>query len=289
MESTNNSGINGGQIRFWEALAAHVGLAAQATSLPQVSHLELPPADPDHRKRNNFAALILEDGTVGMTYVALDGALAGLRSRFGDSPGALAGQSPLALVDYYAGPAGWERALGLAAINAISQHLLAASDPLPPMPETLPMLGLRPGDHIGMVGFYGRLVTPILAAGARLTVIELDASLVREEGGLTVTLDPHRLKDCTQVIVTGTTLLNASLDNVLTHCGSGAGVNLLGPSASCLPDALFERGVTRVGGIHIQDTDRFLAEWRRGGRWRDAGYRYQLEPGYRASLGGPET
>ena len=149
MQSRNNSDENAGQEPFWTALAAHVRRAAQTTRIPPVSHLELAPDDPDPHKRNNFAALVLQDGTVGMTYVALDDALAGLRSRFGDQARPLAGQSPLLLTDHYAGSAGWERALGLAAINAISQHLLAASGPLPPMPQTVPLLGLQPGDQVG--------------------------------------------------------------------------------------------------------------------------------------------
>ena len=261
---------------FWQALVTHVAEQARTLPVPAIRHLELPPASPTGTGRNNFAALVLADGTVGLTYVALDDALAGLRAQAPAGGPALTGQSPLALLAHYEASTGWQRSLGMAAINAISQYVLAAGAPLEPMPDTLAMLAIKPGEHIGMVGFFGRLVRPILAAGARLTVIELDPSLTREEPGLSVTLDHRQLRTCTSVIVTGTTLLNASLDTVLGHCAPGAQVNLLGPSASCLAEPLFARGVTRVGGFQVRDTEAFLALWRGGQRWRDAGLRYQL-------------
>jgi hypothetical protein len=49
---------------------------------------------------------------------------------------------------------------------------------------------------------------------------------------------------------------------------------MLGPSASCLPDALFKRGVTLVGGFHVTSTALFAQRWSAGERWRDAGLRY---------------
>lgn len=273
-----------------QALLAHVLAQAEPLKLPSISHLELPPdlpddsAAPGRRRGNNFAALILQDGTVGLTYVALDNALAGLREQVeqqseqqkSSQVWPLSGQDLRELAHQYLGEPGWQRALGLAAINAISQFVMAGKVKLPAMPQTLPMLGLQPGDHVGMVGQYGRLLDPIRAAGARLTVIELDPTLVREEKALTVTLDHSRLQSCQKIIVTGTTLLNGTLDNVLSHCQGAEQVNLLGPSASCLPEPLFDRGVTLVGGFQVSDSEQFLASWRTGQAWREAGVRYQM-------------
>ena len=61
-----------------------VSQLASAQPLPLVRQFELPPQSPmpavkDSGRTNNFAALVLEDGSVGMTYVALDQALQGLR------------------------------------------------------------------------------------------------------------------------------------------------------------------------------------------------------------------
>ena len=197
---------------------------APALKLPAVSHFELPP-EIEHvgaavpPRRNNFAALVLADGTVGMTYIALDDALAGLRSSISEAGGQRwQGADLMALAGYYISNEAWERALGLAAVNAASQCLLFRGGGMTLAPSTLPMLNLQPGDQVGMVGHFGRLLDPIRAAGASLTVIELDASLVREEPSLVVTLDQRRLQGCNKIIITGTTLLNQTLDEVLSHC-----------------------------------------------------------------------
>lgn len=249
-----------------------------ARRLPAIQAFELPATPPDSALDegycNNFAALILEDGSVGMTYTALDGALSGLRSKVRQLD--LQGRSPLGLIALYTSATGWERALGMSAINAISQHHLRASQSPMPMPATLPELDLQAGDRLGMVGYFGRLVEPVRALGVPLTVVELDARLVHSGPGIEVTLDTSKLRTCTQVIITGTSLLNHTLDTVLDCCEQARRIVVLGPSASCLPEPLFARGVTTVGGFQVTDVERFLAAWRSGGRWRDAGLRYAL-------------
>jgi uncharacterized protein (DUF4213/DUF364 family) len=104
----------------------------------------------------------------------------------------------------------------------------------------------------------------------------LEESLLRQEPGFEVTLDASRLLGCSQVVITGTTLLNHSLENILEHCREAREVHLLGPSASCLPDVLFAAGITRVGGFRVVSPELFRQRWAAGGRWKDAGQRYML-------------
>jgi hypothetical protein len=42
---------------------------------------------------------------------------------------------------------------------------------------------------------------------------------------------------------------------------------MIGPGASCLPDVLFRRGVTLLGGVWIEDTDAFKQALASGERW----------------------
>jgi uncharacterized protein (DUF4213/DUF364 family) len=97
-----------------------------------------------------------------------------------------------------------------------------------------------------------------------------------DEPGMEVTLDTRRLADCNKVIITGTTLLNHTLDHILEHCSRATMVMMLGPSASCLPDPLLKRGVTLVGGFHVTSAALFTQRWSVGERWREAGLRYGI-------------
>jgi hypothetical protein len=67
------------------------------------------------------------------------------------------------------------------------------------------------------------------------------------------------------VVSTSTLLLNDTLDRMLGHCRNARWFAMVGPSAGCLPDALFARGVTLIGGNWIDDGAGLR---RRPARWR---------------------
>ena len=259
---------------LYEALHAQIVSIDRNMALPAIRSFTFPPLPGEDKRQNNFAYLTLDDGSIGLTYVALDNALEDLHS--GEAVLPVAGQSPAELAGLYRHSQGWERALGLSAINAISQHVLARSTGLTEMPENVQLLSPEPDERIGMVGYFGRVVEPLRARGISVTVIELEESLLRKKPGLEVTLDASRLNGCSQVIITGTTLLNHTLEALLVHCRDAKEILLLGPSASCLPDVLFAAGITRMGGFRVVSPALFEQRWAEGGRWRDAGQRYML-------------
>ena len=51
---------------------------------------------------------------------------------------------------------------------------------------------------------------------------------------------------------------------MLGHCRHARWFALVGPSAGCLPDALFARGVTLLGGNWITDNAGFIDALKRG-------------------------
>lgn len=258
-----------------QSLYQQISHIASTHTLPAIDAFHLSPTSVADTRRNNFAYLQLADGTIGITYVALDDALNDLNEQLPRMH--LQGMSAVELAANYLEPQAWQRALGLAAINAISQYVLAQTSNIKPMSDNIVALSPDKQEHIGMVGYFGRIVEPLQKNGTRVTVIELEEALVRSEPGLTVTLDATKLKRCTQVIITGTTLLNHSLDRMLAHCQQADSVYLLGPSASCLPQVLFDAGVTHVGGLQVTNPALFATRWKERGRWRDAGMRYSLE------------
>ena len=57
-------------------------------------------------------------------------------------------------------------------------------------------------------------------------------------------------------------------------------VLVAGPTVGCLPDPLFTRGVTLVGGCTVTDTAQFLERWRAQSKWRKSTRRYVLDRSY---------
>ena len=253
--------------------------------IPAVKEIHIAPFDPDPGKSSKFGALVLTDGTVGLTYTGLGDDLQMLqdRSKFGD----LINQSPVQLASLYSREEGWCKVLGMAAINAISQYLLKRGGySLPTGGNTLSHLGLNQGDQVGMVGYFPPLVEQIREMGIALTVIELDEQWLQHGDRFEVTLEPEKLKDCSKIICTGTVLVNQTIDDLLPHFSSARQVFIVGPTVGCLPDPLFDRGITHLGGSTVLNKAQFLRLWQAQEKWRDSTSRYVLsrDSGYPGCL-----
>lgn len=239
----------------------------------QVRALHMQP--PGGGRASEFCALELEDGSIGLSYVQLAGAEASLRARYGERD--LAGEDVGALVRGFAGDDPGQRALGFAALNALSQQLFTRAGWAPPESgDPLGAIEPQQGEHIGMIGLFGPLIPKVRRSGARLTVLELNHDLVRDEENYRVTLDPGELASCGKVVSTCTIILNDTLDDVLAACRNARHFAVVGPTAGCVPDPLFERGVDTLGGRRVVDRERFLEAFCSGQKWGTYTDRYVI-------------
>lgn len=251
---------------FADELLALVERICAARPPARVRGLHLPERFARDAKESEFCALELEDGSIGLTYLLLGDTPQRMRAA---APGAgLAGRSALEIARRHGSADPVDRVLGLAAINAICQGLLLANPGvLDWTSDPLGMLDPRPGDRIGMVGLFGGLAARIVAAGSRLVVVELDPALAGPRDGYEVTLDRGALLGCDKVLSTTTLALNDTLDEVLDACRGARSIALVGPGGGFLPDPLFARGVTLLGGSAVVDRDAFVAATVRGEPW----------------------
>ncbi len=76
---------------------------------------------------------------------------------------------------------------------------------------------------------------------------------------------PEIIAKADVLIITGVTLLNHTLEEILQAAGPHAEIAVIGPTASLLPEALFQRGVRVVGGVWVQKPDELLDVLAAGG------------------------
>ncbi|MDE1950801.1 MAG: hypothetical protein KGI35_19465, partial [Burkholderiales bacterium] len=69
-----------------------------------------------------------------------------------------------------------------------------------------------------------------------------------------------------------------TLDAMLVQCRGATRLALIGPSLGCLPDALFARGVSSVGGSWVLDTPGFVASVQRGENRSAQARKFTLTP-----------
>lgn len=266
---------------FASDLVAELERATAGRPVPRVRALHLPPPEAAESKSGEFCALELDDGALGISYVLLDDMLTRLAAS-GD-PHTIVGMDALQLAREFSAPAGGagdaelRRMLGFAAANALSRTVMERMGFAPPRAtDSIGAIDPQAGDHVGMVGLFTPLLKQVTAAGARLTVIELNPDHAGQYDGYRVTLDAGELEHCNKVLSTSTILINHTVDRMLAHCRGAERIVLIGPSAGCLPDPLFARGVSMVGGSWITERAGFIDALRRGEPWSGFAYKFAL-------------
>jgi len=289
--TTTISGVD--RMSFATALISALDAATKGAPIPRVRALHLPPPEAAESRSGEFCALELDDGALGLSYVLLGDTLQ--RLLVSGEADSIVGMDALALARHYAQPpevargaagAGsspddqaLRRTLGFAAANALSRTVMERMGFAPPRAsDSIAGIDPQAGDHIGMVGLFSPLLKQVTAAGAQLTVIELNPEYVGDHDGYRVTLDAAELETCNKVLSTSTILLNHTVDNMLAHCRRASHVALIGPSAGCLPQPLFDRGVSVIGGSWVTDRAGFIDVLRRGDAWGTFAYKFAVTP-----------
>lgn len=230
--------------------------------LPPVGRVFIPEPDPGPDKNTEFGIIALQDGSAGLYYAWLGASQQGMSERFPAL--GVTGNNPLTLVRYFTSADEAECSLGMAAVNAITQHVFSRAGYVPDAAgDSLGSMDIRSGDHIGMVGYFPSLVRRLSELGSRVTVIEKKEKFIGVEGSIAVVPDPERLRECNKIVSTASTLLNNTIDGILEYTRDAESVAIIGPTAGFFPDPLFDRGVTAVGGTQILDADAAINRFER--------------------------
>ncbi len=236
-------------------------------TIPQIDNVFFPPFfEGGQPKDCEFMAISLESGAVGISYVLLPDKEKQIYNKLTQTN--FGGTDPVDIAKKFGSSDPIENMLGLAAVNAICQHVIKISDyPLDFTSDSLGALDIRAGDRVGMVGFFPPLIKRIEETGAELTIIEKKESLVDQYSQFNITLDTNMLTHCNKVLCTSTTVYNNTLDNILAKCSPGARVSVIGPTAGYFPDPLFNRGVDVVGGTFVEHSEQFLRNLNDREKW----------------------
>ena len=220
-------------------------------------------------KDAQFMGISLEGGAAGVSYVLLPDEKMEEYTAL-QAPDFI-GKSPREFALEFGNDNPVKEMISLAAINAICQHVMREADfAVDYATDSLGLLTVSPGDKIGMVGLFFGLTKTIEESGAQLVIIEKNEQLIQKFTDLPITLDATKLSTCNKILCTSTTILNNSLDEILSYCSPDAFVSIIGPSAGYFPDPLFARGVDVVAGRVVKNGAQFLQLLAERKRWGDA-------------------
>ena len=231
-----------------------VETVAKQVDLPPVDWVYIPEPDPGSGRNTEFGIVTLRDGSAGLYYAWLGDSQKGMGNRY--DPVKFNGVHPVELARYCAGDDEADCSVGLAAINAITRHVYRTAGFTPgDSPDSMGILDVDPADHVGMVGYFPSLVRRLRDNGTRLTVVEKKPQFYKRQENFLVSADPHTLDGCNKVIVTASTLLNNSIDEVLEYSRGAQKKVMIGPTAGFFPDPLFARGISAIGGSEIRSAE----------------------------------
>lgn len=263
-----------------EELLSITNIASDALGSVSVEEIILPERmlslSESNAKHDKFGLVRLDDGSCGFFYRLLDVTSPGQQNRYQALASGAAGKPVTSIAEWLLSTSTFERAMGLATVNALTQAVFAKSGFSPPQKQRNP--GVRETDSgaVGMVGYFAQQIRTLRQAGREVFVLELDQSLYTCEDGLIVSGEQNLLQGCNTIYCTASTLINHSLENLLTFMNTDAHIELIGPSAGCFPEPLFSRGINVMGGSAVKHPADAIERVRQGLPWRDSVTKTQL-------------
>ena len=187
-------------------------------------------------------------------------------------PGKLKGRPAFDFAREALGDNGIRRAAGIAAMNALADTCWRRR----PHPETELRLGIdafdateiRRGDKVVVVGAFVPFLRELKRRHQPYLVLEQDpATLKADELPFFRPAEQAAavVPEADVLLITGTTLINGTLEELLALARPTARVTMVGPTVSLLPDGFLRRGADILGTVRITDPDAFLDILAEGG------------------------
>ncbi|MBN2516816.1 MAG: DUF364 domain-containing protein [Deltaproteobacteria bacterium] len=212
----------------------------------------------------------VEDIRIGLGYagVKLEGTMIGVAAVLRheipsgcttlDRAGTLKGSKASKLLRYLVeGKNPLDKIVGLATANALINLKVPEEED-----DSIDLMNLSHHDHVAMVGLFKPLVQKIQETRAELSIIERDPA--RSEV-LESNTTGKILKDCTVAIITATSIINGTLEDIINRLGTSRHAVLLGPSTPMCCDIFQDTRLTHLGGSAITNYDKILQIISEGG------------------------
>jgi uncharacterized protein (DUF4213/DUF364 family) len=164
-----------------------------------------------------------------------------------------------------------KKIIGIATLNGVSQHILQIMNPYKKLEGNLfNHLEINKDTNITFIGLIKPMIKDVSRFTQSITIVEDLISVSPEFTKFNFKQNINQLKEedySTDILFcTGTTLINNSLESILEKYKRKARkIILIGPTASTIPDILFDYGVDIVGGMEILNSKATIQILQEGG------------------------
>lgn len=134
--------------------------------------------------------------------------------------------------------------------------------------DALDAVKLAEDSSVTVIGAIVPVLRALKRRGGTWWVIEQDPKTLREEElphYVPLERSEEAISKADVLIITGVTLVNHTLEGILASARPDAEIAVMGPTASMLPEPMFERGVRVMGGVWVKRPDELLDVLAAGG------------------------
>ena len=193
-----------------------------------------------------YACVLLEDDSCGLAYIFKDERDYNAVLSTGVN---LCEAEIKSIIPWAADSNRLKAAIGLAAINSVLNTKAVSGEKV----NIIDIINLNKGDVFGMVGDFPPVMNKIAPMTDDIYVFEFN---VKEGSGFYTSEEEQLyLPKCSHVLITASTLINHTLDDVLSYCNNAKEVYLVGPSAPLCPEVLNGYNVTVIAGSIVKRPD----------------------------------
>jgi len=206
-----------------------------------------------------YTAVVLEDGSIGLSYTWIDSKKSCSLMK---DPENYEGKKALPLLEKLFSDDLLCRSVAIAAVNAFNYD---ACRELPEDRDTLlDDLEISSGSRVSMVGFFAPVVEKLRQRDAELNVYDLGKQIGTKEE-----FYANLRHNTDAVILTSTSVIHGSTEEVLANVPEGTPCVMLGPTTPMIPDVFSHLPITILGGTLPLDREEVLRVIRHAKGTRD--------------------
>ena len=211
----------------------------------------------DVRAGLGYTCVLLEDGGCGLAYTFRNelGCCCGVM----DFAGKIIGKKAEDMITWAKDCDLLKAAIGLATVNAILNDMDKSWE----TGNVLEAFSLTEADSFGMIGDFRPILNSIKSMTKNIYVFERNAE--PEDGLYPAEMMAEYLPKCKVIVITATSLINHTIDDIVIYCKHAEEVGLVGLSTPICPEVFKDHNVTLLAGSIVKDTNQILQIVSQGG------------------------
>jgi uncharacterized protein (DUF4213/DUF364 family) len=178
-------------------------------------------------------------------------------------------------------------AIGVATLNALSRSIMESNEGVDYQivkdVDGFDLLEIQSHETVSLIGAFGPYIKRLKMMGNPFYIIEKHPETLRPDE--MKYFKPEKeiasaLEKSGVVVLTGTSIVNHTIDPILQLIKNGKRAGIIGPTASMIPDAFFTRGIQVMAGVRVSNPDLMIKILKQGG----SGYHLMKECGEKIAM-----